>query len=336
MPPSAEALVGARYDAAAPHGHVESYFLKANDPRRRRAIWLRATIFASDRHPEVALAEAWAIAFDGDTGQHVAVKTQVPFANASFAKDRLRAEVDGCVLAPGVARGRVETAGRSVAWDLTFDTSGAALVHFPKTFLYEGPFPRSKLVSPLPDIRVSGHVEVNLGGGAERWEVAQWPGLLGHNWGRTNAFLYAWGHVNAWEGDEEVVLEGVSARVKVGPLTTPITTLVCIRHRGVRYDLNALSDIARNTGAITPRRWTFRGKNELVAVEGELWGETDDFVGLYYPNPDGSMCHCLNTKLARAEVKLTTRGRAPITLRSRAAALEIGTRDPLHGVRMYV
>jgi hypothetical protein len=115
-----------------------------------------------------------------------------------------------------------------------------------------------------------------------------------------------------------------------------MTTVLCVRHRGVRYDLNALSDIARNAGAVTPRRWRFRGANALCKVDGELWGETDDFVGLHYANPDGSMCYCLNTKIARAKVTLTPRGRAPVVATSRAAALEIGTTDPRHGVRMHV
>ena len=33
--------VGVRYDEhARAHGHVESYFLKANDPASRRALWI--------------------------------------------------------------------------------------------------------------------------------------------------------------------------------------------------------------------------------------------------------------------------------------------------------
>jgi len=74
----------------------------------------------------------------------------------------------------------------------------------------------------------------------------------------------------------------------------------------------------------------------LIRVRGEMFASTDDFVGLFYLNPDDTMTHCLNTKLAQAEVELTVQGRAPFTVRSRAAALEIGTMDPRHGVRMYV
>jgi hypothetical protein len=59
-------------------------------------------------------------------------------------------------------------------------------------------------------------------------------------------------------------------------------------------------------------------------------------VGLYYENPEGPPTYCLNSKLAHARLEIEARGRPPFAVRSRAAALEIGTLDPTHGVRMYV
>jgi hypothetical protein len=346
--------VGARYDSRALHGHVESYFLKANDPRSRRALWIKATIFAPDSDPRRAVAEAWAIAFDGDAPSgHVAVKTTVPFDAARFSKDALDVAVDGCTMTAspreGSSAGRIDTAGRVIGWNLTFEGRGGPLVHFPRAWMYERAFPSSKLVSPLPDLRVSGDVVVN----GETWTLDRWPGLLGHNWGRRHANLYAWGHCNAWSSDDrdgaraerdgapdDLVFEGLSARVmlgrgKVGVLS-PTTTLLCVRHRGVRYDVNAVADLVRNRGEITPRRWTFRGANAICRIDGEMWAETDDFVGLHYANPDGAMTYCLNTKIAHARIELTMRGRPPRVVHSRAAALEIGTRDASHGIRMYV
>jgi hypothetical protein len=73
-----------------------------------------------------------------------------------------------------------------------------------------------------------------------------------------------------------------------------------------------------------------------VEIDGEMWAESDDFVGLFYPNPDGSRIHCLNSKLARAEVTVRIAGRPARAFRSSRAALEIGTDDPHHGVRMYL
>src|SRR5690242_18538486 len=140
---------GVRYDAAKSRGHVESYFLKANDPSKRRALWLKATIYAGDRPQSRAVAEAWAIAFDAEKG-HVAVKSVVPYERARFSRDAIDVELDGCVLTPNSTHGGIATAERRIEWDLGLTATGAPLVHFPRAWMYEAPFPSSKLVSPLP------------------------------------------------------------------------------------------------------------------------------------------------------------------------------------------
>jgi hypothetical protein len=281
---------GLRYEGArAREGHVESWFLKANDPGSRRALWLKWTVWAGDRRPTAAIAEAWAVAFGAKDGP-VAVKMAVPFDGdrARFETEELGVTIDGCSLSREAARGRVETGAR-----------------------------------------VSGRAQVD----AETWDIERWPAMVGHNWGRRHAPLYAWGHCNLWDGGEDLVLEGASLGGG-GPVIGG--TILCLRHEGVRHDLNGLRAVAGNGGAITPRRWRFRGRAKGVAIDGEMWAETDDFVGLFYPNPDGSNCHCLNSKLARAEVTLTLAGRPPRTYRSSRAALEIGTSDTRHGVKMYL
>jgi hypothetical protein len=48
------------------------------------------------------------------------------------------------------------------------------------------------------------------------------------------------------------------------------------------------------------------------------------------------MTYGLDTALARARVELLVPGEPPLVATSRSAALEIGTRDRHHGVRMYV
>ena len=94
VPPNAP-----RYRGAP--GHVESYFWRANDPERPRAIWLKATILAPLSGP--AVAERWMIYFDGDTNTHVAKKDTIPFERARFAEDAL--ELDGLAFELG-ERGR--------------------------------------------------------------------------------------------------------------------------------------------------------------------------------------------------------------------------------------
>jgi hypothetical protein len=326
---------GVRYRPSAPHGHVESYFLKANDLEGRRAIWLKATIYATDRDPSRAVAEAWAIAFDRDSG-HVAVKTTVPYDAARFSRDALDADIGGSTFTLDRWKGEAVTGERSVGWDLAVSNASPPLVYFPLGSMYDGPFPSSKALSLVPDARADGEVRVN----GERWTLDGWPMTIGHNWGRRHAPSYAWAHCNVWEGPSDLegsatVFEGLSARIALGPVLSPASTLLFVRQGRwlTRRAYMGLGGVEQET---TLRRWKFRSTRGRTRIEGELWAETDDFVGLYYSNPDGTMTYCLNSKLAKAELVVKTKGRGERLYRSNAAALEIATLDPNHGVKMYV
>jgi hypothetical protein len=160
--------------------------------------------------------------------------------------------------------------------------------------------------------------------------------MQGHNWGTRHTELYGWGHCNTWEGHDDLVLEGVTARVKVGRVVAPPLTVVCVTHAGVRYDFNAPLTLLRARGTIEHRRWTFSAKNALATVSGEFWADRRDFVGLAYENPSGPVTHCLNTKLARGRIRLSIEGRRDIEAMTRSAALEIGTKDTTHGIAILV
>lgn len=345
-----------QFDRARRADHVESYFLKLNEKGGDRAVWLKATIFASALEPSRPVAEGWAIAFDrrGSSPRHVAVKHSLPFDLASFSARELAVDwsiqpaapplgapvsaapparsPDFLSLRDGATRGSISLREHRVRWDLRFTGDESPLAPLPFQAMYGASFPSAKLVSPYPDLRFDGEVDVD----GEAWAIEGWRGMQGHNWGRRHADLYAWSHANVWEEADDFVLEGFSASVRVGPVRTPLMTLICARHRGVRYEWNAPLDIARARGEVTPRRWSFSATGNAGSIEGSLEADADDMVGLYYPNPHGPMTYCLNTKLARARVRFEARGRPPLSLTSRAAALEIGTRDEGHGIRMYV
>jgi hypothetical protein len=309
-------------------GHVESYFLKINDPTGERALWLKATLLARRGEASAAVAESWAIAFERGRPA-VAAKATVPFATARFAARDLDVETPTVSL----SRSRARSSLGDVACDLELSDASAPLVHYPRRFMYTGPFPSSKFVSPMPDLVARGEVRV----AGRVWKVDGWRGLLGHNWGKSHAFAYAWGHCNVWDReDEHVVFEGASGRVRVGPVLTPTGTLLIVRIGGETHYLSGMRRLFLNRASMTFRRWRFSGSGPTLSVRGEAWAETDDMVGLHYENPDGAMTYCLNSKLASLRLSITPRGGLPLVLSSRAAALEIGTRDPSHGVRMIL
>ena len=132
-------------------GHVESWFLKANEPGGRRAIWLKTTVFArplsadKSHAPVPPMAEAWAIAFDRERG-HIATKTSVPLASARFSRGTLDVEVDGCELSLGHARGAIANGTRHLGWELTVGPQRTApILHLPRAALYDAPFPASNM-----------------------------------------------------------------------------------------------------------------------------------------------------------------------------------------------
>jgi hypothetical protein len=328
-------LLGVRYRAASKKGHVESWFLKANEPAGRRALWIRCTIFA--RPPLMPVAEVWAVAFDRHRG-HVALKSTVALSTARFADDTLDVEVDGCFLSLDGTRGALSSGRGNLGWELAFGVPLASpIVHLPSRAMYDDRLPpSSKLVTPVSDTRATGKLTVDRGGGdVDLWDLDGWPAMIGHNWGRGNAELYAWTHCNTWDVPD-LVFEAMSARVRVGPLLSPMATAAFVRWRGQSWDLSSVRALRRNRGSISMRRWEMSGEDQGIALACDVAAENDDIVGLHYLNPVGPITNCLNTKLARARLELRLPSGETVTATSRAAALEIGTIEPDHGIRMYL
>lgn len=316
-----------RFDPEKSADHVESYFLKLNEPAGRRALWLKATILSGAGR--TAVGEAWSIAFDRDAG-HVGVKQVVPYGEARFSREGLDVHVADIEITRGRTRGQIVKGSDRIEWDLGFDAGGEPLVPYPLPKMYEGPFPSQKMVTPFPDTRYTGSYRVN----GREVRVEGWKGMQGHNWGKRHTELYAWGHVNQWENAEDLLLEGATGRIKLGPILAPPLTLLCVWHAGRRYQFNDVRTLVRNKGRITLRSWRFEAENAEARIHGELAADTDEMVGLYYENPNGEMTYCLNSKIAWGLLVLEPKTGPRVHATTNAAALEIGTKDPEHGVRM--
>lgn len=299
---------------------MESWFVKLTHPTQPIALWLKATILI--RRDGTAVAEAWAIVFDRAAG-NVAVKQTVPLADAQFADDRLDCSVADLVMGEGLVRGTVASGEHRVSADLAFTPGDRPLLLFGDERRYAGRIPSSKLLSPHPDSRFTGWLEVD----GRRYDVSDWRGMQGHNWGSQHAFRYAWGHVNQWDGGDDAVFEGVRARVRVGPVLTPPVTFLCVRVGGREF---AFSGRAAGEGAfLGVRGWRFRARSGDALLTGEFDADPQDTVGLGYANPDGALTRCLNSKLAFGTVRLEEKGRVLLDATTHAAAFEVGTREPV-------
>ena len=322
-----------RYTPGQKQGHYESFFQRANHPTRPLAFWIRYTIFSPAGRPEDAIGELWAMVFNGETGEHVAVKEEHPLTSCRFDRQGFGAEVGNAALQPGTLTGSCTLRSRTVSWDLHY-TGGQPPIHFLPPSLYEGSFPKAKSFVGVPLAVFSGSLSVD----GRAMDVQNWTGSQNHNWGRQHTDYYAFGQVAGFDNDPDSFLEIVSAQLKLGPVWTPTLTPVVLRRKGKDHSFVRLIDAARTTGRFHYFDWTFGAENHEVKIAGRISAPKDAFVGLTYYNPPGGIKHCLNSKLASCEVTVTDKrsGEQEVLTARHRAAFEILTDDRAHGVPIQV
>jgi hypothetical protein len=320
-----------RYRPGQRTGHYESFFQRANHPSRPLAFWIRYTIFSPDGRPGDALGELWAVYFDGESRRHVAAKTEVPLARCAFATTAFSVAIDGARLGPGALTGAAASGGHTISWDLSYRGEAEPIFLLPRA-LYTRKVPKAKSLVGLPMARYRGTVSVD---GAVV-DIADWLGSQNHNWGSKHTDHYAWGQVAGFDTHPESFLEVGTGRIKIGPLWTPFMSPLVLRHDGEEISLNGVRQALSARASFDYFRWTFASETSDVRVEGTISAPRDAFVGLSYYNPPGGTKHCLNTKIASCELRLTDkRGGVAQTLSAASrAAFEILTDDRSHGVEI--
>jgi hypothetical protein len=322
----------ARYQPGQATGHYESFFQRANHPSRPMAFWIRYTIFSPQNHPENAVGELWAICFNGETGNHVALRKEILFKECVFKTDEFFVKVGDSLLEPGGLRGSIASGEHSISWDLAFSGEAEPLFLLPLKS-YKRRLPKAKVLVGMPMAKYNGWISVN----GKRIEVADWIGSQNHNWGSKHTDHYAWGQVAGFDNDPLSFLEVATARLKIGPFWTPFMTVLVLRHRGEEIALNKVTQAIRAKASIKYFNWNFKSETNKIGLEGAISASREAFVGLRYNNPPGGSKYCLNTKIASCELKITHKQSGPsdtieILSSKHRAAFEILTDDPQHGV----
>jgi hypothetical protein len=317
-----------RFKPGAPH--YESFFVRANHPSRPLAFWIRYTIIHPRDEGAKSLGELWAIYFNGETGEHTAMKKEFPLQECLFSNNPFMIKIGSATLEMGKLRG---SAG-AMHWDLNFSGSDSPLLLLPEN-LYGATFPAAKSLVPLPLAAFKGILTVNN----ETVSIENWVGSQNHNWGRKHTDRYAWGQVSGFDNARQTFLEVATAQLKMGAFMTPPFTLMVLRHEGNEIQLNSLALSIRAKGRFDYFNWAFASKKQGWKIEGNIDAHQPDFVGLRYGNPPGGIKHCLNTKIASCEVRLThPSGKVEMLTTKNRAAFEIMTdeHDHNHGVEIRV
>ena len=322
----------ARYRPGRRSGLYESFFMRANHPSRPLAFWIRYTLFSPRQHPEEAIGELWAVFFDGESGQHVAVKQEVPIEHCVFSPSEFHVDIGDAYLRPGKMAGTAASGAHAISWKLSFRGTAVPLFLLPPA-LYRAGLPKAKSLVSLPFATFEGSLAVDR----TVIDVSGWVGSQNHNWGSKHTDHYAWGQVAGFDTHADSFLEVGTARLKIGPLRTPFMTLLVLRHRGEEIALNSLRQSIRAKASFTYFDWHFHTEDAAVRIDGHINAPREAFVGLRYFNPPGGIKHCLNSKLASCELTVTNKrtGISDVLSTQHRAAFEILTDDTAHGVALH-
>jgi len=312
-------------------GRYESFFLRANDPTARRALWVRYTLLLPKGRPSEMVGDLWAVWFDFDgparqdeASRIVAVRERFPISAADLGFSTCRVSAGPGELGPDRATGVARANGHEIAWDLHFDALAPTHRPFPYRWLERAPLPRTKTLTPIPRAAMRGQLRVDGAEIAIGGDVA-WPGMMGHNWGSTHTPRYVWWQSSFVEGEPDAWFEGMTAELPIGPVVTPPLSLAHVHARGRTYAFDRLWRMHAAETTFTPFRFTARFTGPTHRLDACIEAPAETVAGLTYPNPDGTRLVCLNSKLARAELTLTALdGTGVLVLRSPYhAALEV-------------
>lgn len=319
--------VAARFRLGDRKGHYESWFIRGNHPREPRAFWIRYTVTSPRNRPGDAVAELFAVVFDGTTHNHVATRETFPLHAALFPTKGLDILIGGARLRPDELTGVCERPGHRIAWDLRVKGGGEPLYLLPEG-LYAGGFPKAKSLVMRPNVTFTGALEVGgKGDASERIDVDGWVGSTNHNWGERHTDHYVWGQVAGFDNAPDSFIEVATARIKMAGMMTPAMTPIVLRHRGKEHKLNALHTVF-GRAELNGLDWRFHAKTKAVSLEGRVTAHPDDFVVFAYINPSGGAKTCVNSKIARCDLTVTIDGQSERLVSASRAAMEILVDDP--------
>jgi hypothetical protein len=235
------------------------------------------------------------------------------------------------VEAPGAGRGASASTVTRVSWSLRFDGTREPCRYLPADWLYKAPLPRTKFVAPFPDAVFDGTLEVD----GEAFEIAGWPGMIGHNWGTEHAERWIWLEGTGFADSPGTWFDAGAARVKLGSRVSPWVPSGFLSLDGVRHRLGGLGALRSARIEESPTACTFLLPGKDIVVHGRVEAPAKDFVGWIYadPNPKGGEHHTVNCSVADLSLTVEQPGRPARELTLRAGgAYELGMRETDHGI----
>jgi hypothetical protein len=319
--------------------HVESWFVRANDPVAPRAIWVKATVLT--RADGTSLSQAWFSVFDGERTAAFCQDVALDRATVADGSGGLTAAVGPLTLDlasdTGSSAGQLVGDRGRVRWELRFErlptVLGEPMSLLPTKRLVDAPLPQNKLLTPFPAAEFVGTVTWN----DHTWDLQGWVGMQGHNWGPSHSPEYAWGQCVFTEPATNrpyAVVEAASGRVALGRRLSPLFSMLVVRREEQEYRFDRIVDLWRQRPELDFPRWSLRMRGPAGVARMDVRSTTASMVCLAYRNPARATSYCLNSKTAGVRLRLVPRKGSPFELRSEhGGALEFLGPDPVDNIQ---
>ena len=126
--------------------------------------------------------------------------------------------------------------------------------------------PRTKFLSPYPSARFDGRLTID----GEEVELAQWPGMIGHNWGAEHAERWVWIQGAFLDEDEPTYFDMAAGRIKIGPVTTPWVANGMLRIGDIEHRLGGFDRMLSTKVAEQPTSCRFQISGKGVKLRGRV------------------------------------------------------------------
>jgi len=312
----AEAVMSAK----APY--YESRYIRANDPERPHALWLRETLLLPTSGD--AVADVWVMVFDPEGAGNRALKEPYPIDAADYAYDDWTARIGATSIDDRSAKGVITGGKGSARWDLRITPGSEDPVKLLTDRGYKARFPTAKTMVRHPLAQFDGQLELD----DARVVVDCWTGSVNHNWGQRHTPAYAFGQVCGFDDAPDSTLEIVTAHAAVGPVSLPAATLFVFRHGGQEFAVRSILGSLQTHGRYRPFSWSFGARVGERMIEGEITAEPGDVIGLTYTDTDGGSKYCYNSAIATCRIQVAGKAFERTELvATRRAMFEILTDD---------
>lgn len=278
----------------------EVYYLKCVDPKASWSFWARYTLLLPRRHSEAPTASLWGI-FHKKGDKPLAFKRTRPLADIDIFHRDSFISIDDSYLALHQSTGFLEGDISRLSWHLDFEDPTISEHLYPHGFLYTGPFPRTKFLEPRFSTYVTGSIEVD----GHRYAFEHLPAHQAHLWGTSYATRWAWGHCNQFDDAPDLVFEGLSAQVPLGPFKSPHLHLFHFLWEGKTYRATGLVKWFVNESTHDLLGWSFEAKAGGYLFHGVIKRDAADIIGVEYEGPSGEKRYCHSTMMAQMDLTIS-------------------------------